>query len=242
MDVCLVPKFEGTPEPCSLYIGSFFPWISHHTELLQDFEKKSNFKPVVCLLYPSPFVLLRQANGDCDLPYVEGLEQLIDRIRHHSGQNVVLCRMTAADLEASPGVFFELLNSVCSVRELWLRQNQTIGRGKEGSLAGLKKRFEGSSCKVCVLPKMKERYHRTEVFEALRRGSISRFHEATGYYPTLDWQVSRSLEWADGNYVGRYHKDGALTKFSVKSGVPDFDEPLTSGHGLLSVIKGPGEF
>jgi hypothetical protein len=205
-------------DPALAVIGTWDPLLHAHKRLFQELVRrgtKAGLAPVVIILFPSP-VRLMNPDPDICLEYTD-LRARVALIRECAAVKVLTVRMTTQDLNASSRSFFDLIGSHICLRELWLGANQSLGRCKQGSEAGI----------AALARRRKITLRRLDVCKASRAGGMALHFLEVGKLrgaikfactPPI-WGRPRSgmlrLKWPPGNYIAAPMIRPSLTPVSA---------------------------
>lgn len=228
----------------SVAVGAFYPWLRHHELILDQVLRLSNASPILCVIYPPPFVLIN--DDQSKFPVFEPISRLIQYLQ--TKVDVLLCEMTKDDLMDDFDDFFMCISKQIKTEEMWLAGNQSLGRGKKNSQNAIAQKLAKEGSLVRNYEYVKGAANRMEVFDAIRRGSVRRATELAGRYPAHSVCGSEGpFGWPDGRYVASVVKcsgvalDRERINLRLYRGRIRFENWKPKQGSTLEFLEGPND-
>ena len=198
-----------THQPSVAILGVFDPILPAHLDLfaeVRDYARLQGFQALVMLIDPNPGSLMF---GRVDWPVFHDRDTRIRLIQESGIDGVLLLRFFRQDLFAIAADFFEAIDPVTNVVELWLGARQSIGSGPESSPTIVQQMALARGITIKRLPAVELTKMSREVRRSLWTGTVRDAFAVSGQFPQrlrprtgtlrLAWQPGRYLAVASSS-------------------------------------------
>lgn len=214
-------------------VGTWDPLMSMHQQLLTylaEYSRRISLSSLVVLLHPPPPSFIPESPAEW--PVYDDPKTRISLIKACGISATLLVHFQKADLDAPLTEFLDLIRPHARLDELWLGDNQTLGRGPEASNEALSELSHHRKFVLQRLPPVGDPYQVADARDLIKRGHLASLVRLVGR-PAVWQRPSRGkirLPWPPGAYLGfRTDGPGAAPK-----GSPLNIHLVAEGDGIVS--------
>jgi FAD synthase len=205
--------------PALAMIGTWDPMITAHTEIFQKLVergKEVDLTPVLIMIHPSPAQLV---NLEYKRLEYSDIGSRVIMASEAAPVKILVIRFLTRDLDVTFRDFLDLIGSQIDLRELWLGDGQSLGRGPQGSDAGIMKLAEERQVQIRRLQSFSRINEGSAARTLLNRGNLRDAVKLVGHPPT--WKKPHRdmlrLHWPPGAYTAMGILRPSLTPEETRS-------------------------
>lgn len=204
----------------------------------------SRYSPLVCLIHPPPHEV--REGSFRSQPHFEPLRGLVEHLRKST--NVCICRFSRGSVDGSASNFLRYIFEIGTIKEVWLGENQSLGRGPENNRDSVIALISAHGADVRSLSRIRPLYTRLDLLQCVRSGQVGRANQISGRPPSFCAVRERPpLLWARGEYLACVASTSSQRLDSGLISVRITDRELVWEHNdlarcaILQCLKGPAD-
>jgi FAD synthase len=190
-------------------LGTWDPVLPRHTVLFKEllsYSKKQGLNPYIVIIYPSPskFIYDNYYRDYFDL------DARIEIFKYLGINNIIVLDFDQQDIQSGIGDFFNELSKDRHIilKELWVGENQSLGKGPGGSVFGITKECSDRNIKLRILKNsFLVTMDKDVVYKTIEEGKFSLTAETVGYFPTYKLKKGLQIDMYDGIYTAKLRTD-----------------------------------
>lgn len=232
-------------------IGTWDPFLPDHGDCLRLVQRRCRERDldlVVAMFEPPPAVHL-EAKGGMLYPIYDDPWTRVDCILGAGIPTVLWMDFRSEDIHGTCRDFFDVMCGLLNMGEFWLKPGQTLGRGLQGSVVGVRAECRRRQIGLRHVPFRENRKTAAGVRSCLRNGALQDAICLVGRPPAIRRSEDRIVRrgWRQGLYRAEILGSGAARQWS---GTVDLLVGMDGGVEcewpnetvqLLSVVNGPGD-